>query len=401
MTAVPARTIGSSAPLNPALAGALASPIMTAAGWVAEAPPIPGRPLINLAQAAPSDPPPHALREAMARAALDDPGAHLYGPVLGDDVLREAIAARWSAIYGGPVASAEVAVTSGCNQAFCAAVASLAAAGDEVILPNPWYFNHKMWLDMAGARAVPLPCGEDCLPDPKRAAALIGPRTRAIVLVTPNNPTGVEYPPALVDEFFELCASRGLALIVDETYRDYLAAEDAPHRLFARGDWEETLIQLYSFSKAYHLTGHRIGALVAGRRRVAEIEKFLDTVTICPARLGQVAALEGLRSQAEFVAAERSEFAARRAALETAFAEGVGGWRLLGAGAYFAFVRHPYDEPAEAAAKRLVREAGVLILPGTFFAPPGDEAAERTMRVAFANVAAPALTEALDRLAAA
>jgi aspartate/methionine/tyrosine aminotransferase len=105
-------------------------------------------------------------------------------------------------------------------------MSTLAGAGDEVILPTPWYFNHKMWLDMAGRhhraaarRPWPDPRGRSAPP------ALITPRTRAIVLVSPNNPGGAEYPAETLRAFFDLARARDLALIVDETYRDF----DSPH----------------------------------------------------------------------------------------------------------------------------------------------------------------------------
>jgi aspartate/methionine/tyrosine aminotransferase len=386
------------APFNPALAATLPSPIMTAGKWVRDATFPANRPLINLAQAAPVGPPPLRLREVMADAALNDTSAHLYGAVLGDDPLREAVATHWAGLYNGQISAAEVGITTGCNQAFCAATLSLAGAGDEVILPTPWYFNHKMWLDMMGAKAVPLPCNDACLPDVDAAGALITPRTRAIALVTPNNPTGAEYPPALLDAFYDLCQERGIALIVDETYRDFHSGAGAPHSLFMRQDWQETLIHLYSFSKAYRLTGHRIGAVITGTDRLKQIETFLDTVTICPTRIGQLAALEGVRSQSQFVAGERAEFLVRRTALETEFAAGMGGWQLLGIGAYFAFARHPYDEDSDVLAKRLVNEQSLLLLPGTFFAPEGDTAARQTMRIAFANVDSAGIAETARRL---
>ena len=249
--------------LNPVLAATVAPPVMEARRWLAGVSFPPGRPLINVSQAAPVDPPPMALRQAMAEAALNRPEAHLYGPVLGNADLRGAVAAEFSRSYGGAVAPAQVAITQGCNQAFCAAITTLAQAGDQVILPTPWYFNHKMWLDMQGIQAVPLPCGDDLLPDPDLAARLIGPRCRAIVLVTPNNPSVAEYPADLVARFFDLAQSRGLALILDETYRDFDSRSGLPHDLLTRPGWDRTVIQLYSFSKAYRLTGHRVGALIA------------------------------------------------------------------------------------------------------------------------------------------
>jgi aspartate/methionine/tyrosine aminotransferase len=350
------------------------------------------------------DPPPEALRRVIAEAALTVPEAHLYGPVLGDPALRDAVAERWSADYGGDIAAEDVAITSGCNQAFCAALATLAGPGDEVILPTPWYFNHRMWLDMASVVTRPLPCDEAGLPDPEAARALIGPRTRAIVLVSPNNPTGAEYAPERLAAFYALCREAGLALVLDETYRDFRAAEGPAHALFSDPDWRDTLIHLYSFSKAFRLTGHRVGALIAGPAHVAQAEKFLDTVTICPNRLGQIAALEGLRSLTGWVAGERREILARRAALEAGFAEGAGGWRLRSCGAYFAYVEHPFDADSDVIAKRLVDEQSLLVLPGTMFAPRraegGDGAAERTLRIAFANADAGGLAETLRRLRA-
>ena len=386
------------APVNPALARVFTPPVMEARRWLAETPLPEGRPLLNLSQAAPVDPPPAALRTAMA-AAIDRSETHLYGPVLGDQALRTRIAGDWSALYGGTVAPEQVAVTAGCNQAFCAALATLAGPGDSVLVPVPWYFNHRMWLDMAGVETVPLPCDGAMLPDPEAARAAITPATRAIVLVTPNNPTGAEYPDTLLHAFFDLAAEHGLALVLDETYRDFHSGEGAPHSLFARADWPATLVHLYSFSKVFRLTGHRTGALVASADRLAEAEKFLDTVTICPPRLGQAAALHGLEHLAQWVAGERAEILGRRAALETAFAGSLPGWRLLSAGAYFAWVVPPVEERSDALARRLLAEEGLLMLPGTMFAPEGDAGAARALRIAFANADAAGIAELASRLA--
>jgi len=375
-------------------------PVMEARRWLQGVAFDADHPLLNVSQAAPVDPPPEALRQEMARLALDEPQAHLYGPVLGLPALREEVAAQWSAAYGGTVTPAQIAITSGCNQAFCAAIETLTSEGDEVILPTPWYFNHKMWLDMAGAVAVPLPTGDDLIPDPEAAAALITPRTRAITLVTPNNPCGVAYPPRVIRAFLDLCRSRGIALIVDETYRDFHPSADAPHDLFADPEWDNTLIQLYSFSKAYRLTGHRVGAMAASPARLAEVEKFLDTVTICPAQIGQFAALWGMRNLGRWLAGERAEILSRRAAVEAAFTPlAEQGWSLPGAGAYFAFALHPFDLPSDILAKRLVAEAGILLLPGTMFAPDGDPRGPRSLRIAFANVDAAGIGTLAARLA--
>jgi aspartate/methionine/tyrosine aminotransferase len=388
-----------SLPLSPAMAATFAPPVMEARRWLEGVTFPPERPLINVSQAAPMEAPPEGLRQALAEAALNDPNAHLYGPVLGLPALRAEIAAQWSVIYGGPIAAGEVAITQGCNQAFCAALSTIARSGDEVILPTPWYFNHKMWLDMQGVGAVPLPTGPGLIPDAAAAEALVTPRTRAIVLVTPNNPGGVEYSAATVRAFYDLAKARGIALILDETYRDFDSRPGAAHDLFADPEWRGTLIHLYSFSKAFRLTGHRVGAMIADTARLAEVEKFLDTVAICPNQLGQIAALWGLRNLSQWVAGERAEILARRAALAAGFAD-LQGWRLLGCGAFFAYAEHPFALPSPDLARRLVAEAGVLLLPGTMFRPADDPAGARELRIAFANIGVDGIAELTRRLAA-
>ena len=385
------------APLNPALAATFRPPVMEARRWLEGVTFPPDRPLINVSQAAPVEPPPEPMRRAMAQAVLDRPDAHLYGAVLGRSELREAVARDWSAAYGGSIDPAQVAITQGCNQAFCAAIQTLAGPGDEIILPVPWYFNHKMWLDMQGIRTVPLRCGQDMVPDPQDAARLVTDRTRAIVLVSPNNPSGAEYPAEVLRGFFDLARSRGLALIVDETYRDFDSRAGAPHDLFTDPDWPDTLIQLYSFSKAYRLTGHRTGALIASPARMVEVEKFLDTVAICASQIGQIGAAWGMANLRDWLAGERAEILARRDAMARGMAA-LPGWRVKGCGAYFAWVEHPFDLASPDLARRLVSEAGVLALPGTMFMPDGDAEAARHLRIAFANVDAEGIAALMRRL---
>lgn len=383
--------------LNPAMAATFAPPVMEARRWLSEVPMPAGLPLINVSQAAPIDPPPPALRQAIAEAALGNDAAHLYGPVLGLPALREEIAAQWSQNYAGQIAPENVAITQGCNQAFAAVMATLAGAGDEVILPTPWYFNHKMWLDMQGVKTVPLKTGEGLIPCPEAARALITPRTRAIVLVSPNNPGGAEYPAQTLDAFRDLARETGIALILDETYRDFDSREGRPHDLFMDPDWDDTLIQLYSFSKAYRLTGHRVGAVVASTARMAQVEKFLDTVAICASQLGQIAALWGMRNLGDWVAGERLEILARRRVMAEGLPK-VEGWKILGCGAYFAYCEHPFQGTAPEVARAILRDQAILMLPGTMFMPQGDPAADRQMRIAFANADAKGLETMLNRL---
>jgi len=374
-------------------------PVMEARRWLDGVTHGPDRPLLNVSQAAPVDPPPAELRAAMADIVVNEPEAHLYGPVLGLPALRTEVATQWSQNYGGSIAADQVAITSGCNQAFAAAIATLCAEGDEVIVPVPYYFNHRMWLDMSGVKTVPLAAGDGMIPSADEAAKLITPRTRAIALVSPNNPCGVEYPAATLRAFLELARTHGIALIVDETYRDFDSRTGAPHDLFTDANWDDTLIQLYSFSKAYRLTGHRVGAVIAGTQRLAEIEKFLDTVTICPNQLGQRAALWGMQNLGDWLAGERLEILDRRAAIAENFPQlAAKGWELLGCGAYFAYVKHPFAMSSADLAPLLVKEAGVLLLPGSMFMPDEVTGGDAQLRIAFANIDRAGVATLFNRL---
>ncbi len=391
------------APFSPTIRATFAPPVMEARRWLNAATFPPERPLLNLSQAAPIDPPPLELRQEMARAVLDEADSHLYGPVLGLPALRAEIAAQWSNAYKGEIHPADVAITAGCNQAFCAALATAVAPGDAVILPVPWYFNHKMWLDTQGIETRALHCGPGMLPDLAMAEALIDGKTKAIILVSPNNPTGAEYPPALIRDFATLARRHGLLLILDETYRDFHSSPDAPHRLFADPMWRDTLVHLYSFSKVFRLTGHRTGAMIAAPERLAQAEKFLDSIAICAPQIGQKAALYGLKHLKDWVAGERSEILHRRALVESGF-NGMNDWQLLGCGAYFAYVRHPFGIGSDELAQRLVSEQSLLTLPGTMFgvfrANRGDGSAEQQLRIAFANADASGLSTLFERLRA-
>ncbi len=377
-----------------------APPVMEARRWMEGVVFGEDKPLINVSQAAPVDAPPLALRQHIAETALNCAEAHLYGPVLGLPELCSEVATQWSMAYHGDISAAQVAITSGCNQAFCAAITSLCDEGDEVILPSPWYFNHKMWLDMQGINTRPLTTGADLLPDPDNAASLITAKTRAIVLVTPNNPGGVEYPAELVQAFYEIARHHKIALIIDETYRDFDSRSGAPHNLFSDPEWHHTLIQLYSFSKAYRLTGHRVGAMVASEERLAEAEKFLDSVAICPNQLGQHAALWGMQNLSQWLAGERLEILDRRAAISDNFSKIASeGWKLLGVGAYFAYLEHPFEMASDELARNLVQNAHILALPGTMFTPENDALGQKQLRIAFANVERAEIETLFDRMA--
>jgi aspartate/methionine/tyrosine aminotransferase len=384
---------------NPQISSVVEPPIGEAQAWIAGRSFPPERPLIDLAQAVPSYPPAEALTAHLA-GLVGRPATALYTAIRGLPALREALAGRTAERYGGDIGTERCFITAGCNQAFCLALMALAGPGDEVILPLPYYFNHQMWLEMQGVTVAHLPFRADRagVPDPEEARALIRPRTRAIVLVTPNNPTGAVYPPEVIRAFYELAREHGLALILDETYRDFLPPEAPPHDLFRDPGWPGTLVHLYSFSKVYSLTGYRVGAIVAGEALLDQVAKIMDCVSICAPHIGQEAALYGLRALDAWVAEKRALIAARQKAFLGLFQGTAHGFELISAGAYFAYVRHPFaGEPGMTVARRLADQQNILCLPGSMFGT-GQEAC---LRFAYANVDEGAIPAIGKRLTAA
>ncbi|MFE9064653.1 aminotransferase [Streptomyces violaceusniger] len=352
------------------------------------------RTLLDLAQAAPSYPPAPEMVEHVAKVAHEPNGA-AYVPSPGLPRLRDAFAADLSRGYQSPVGADQMVVTAGCNQAFCLVAQALTEPGDEVIEVLPYYFNYDMWLRMNGVVPRYLEPGPDLVPDPEAAEALITPRTRAIVLVTPGNPSGVTIPPDVLADFYAVAKRHDIALIVDETYRSFRDTVRPAHDLFADPDWARTLVSLHSFSKDLAIPGYRVGAVVASPELNREVMKLLDCVAICPPRVGQEAAWAGLTSAQEWRRARANEATEKRRWLETVLAGRPGGFELLSCGGFFGWVRHPFaDRGTEDVVRDLITRYDTLVIPGTAFLPDDRQ----VFRVSFGNVDRAGLTEFAGRL---
>lgn len=384
-------------PLSPRIRDTFAAPIPEAKAWALH---YDGRagPAIDLTQAVPGYPTHPDLAARLAEGAASPEQAR-YGTIDGDESLRAALAVDMNRVYGADLAAKDIAITSGANLAFTMALTVLCGIGDQVMLPVPWYFNHAMAVTMQGLEPLPLPCrAEDgFVPDPERAAALITPRTRVIVLVSPNNPTGAVYPPETIARFADLCRERGIWLILDESYRDFLPDSALPpHTLFHDPAWQDYVVHLYSFSKSYCIAGHRVGAMACGPRVRVELNKVLDTMQICPPRGPLPGLTWAIDALADWKANNRTVIAKRA----QVFREGVGqlqDWKIESLGTYFAYIRIPDGRRAAlATGEALATQCGLLSLVGPFFGP----GQERHLRLAFANVDLDAIREVPNRLRA-
>ncbi|CAN7728908.1 aminotransferase [Phyllobacterium sp. LjRoot231] len=353
-------------------------------------------PLIDLSQAVPGYPPHADMLRWLGEAASSLAYAN-YGPIEGESALREAYAAHVSELYGANVTGGNIHITSGCNQAFICAVIAVAAAGDAVLMSDPFYFNHETTLSMLGIKTGFVACdsANGFVPTVEAVERALTPDVRALALVTPNNPTGAIYPPAQLKAIFDVCRNNGIWLILDETYRDFLPEGfGSPHGLLAEEGWQDNLIQLYSFSKSFCIPGHRLGALTAGENVVEEIAKIMDNLQICAPRAAQGAVARALPALAEWRAGNRLEIEARAKALSEVMT-GLDGWKLEAIGAYFAFIRHPFEgRTSTDVAEQLAKRAGVLSIPGEYF---GAEHA-RFLRFAFANADAATIRQLRGRM---
>ena len=252
---------------------------------------------ISLGQGVVHYQPPREASEAVTSAlAGGDSAIHEYQQGTGLPDLVAAITAKLHAENGIDLdRGSHVAVTAGANMAFMHAVLATTVPGDEVILPVPFYFNHEMAVDMGGCRAVKVPTDDRYQPRVDAIRAAITDRTRLIVTVSPNNPSGAVFAESVLRDINTLCADRGIYHASDEAYEyfTYGSARHVSPGSFA-GAAPHT-ISMYSLSKAYGFAGWRIGYMVYPDHLASAIAKSQDTILICPTVASQIAALAALR----------------------------------------------------------------------------------------------------------
>jgi aspartate/methionine/tyrosine aminotransferase len=312
-------------------------------------------------------PPPQAAGQIERFFA--DPDNHKYRPVEGIAPLREALRRKLARENG--IATGEhshVVVTAGGNMAFMNAVLAIADPGDEIILLTPYYFNHEMAVGMAGCRAVTVDTTESYQLAPDAIRAAITPRTRAVVTISPNNPTGAVYPEADLRAVNAICREHGVFHIHDEAY-EYFTWDNARH--FSPGSIAGAAahtISLFSLSKAYGFAGWRIGYMVIPSQLREAVRKIQDTILICPPVISQVAALGALEAGAAYCRGHLRGIGEVRQLLLEALT-GLGEACAVGpaAGALYFMLTVRSSLTAMQAVQRLITGHGVAVIPGTTF----------------------------------
>ena len=335
------------------------------------------------------DTPPHIV-EAAARAARDGFTRYTAGP--GIMALREAISAKLARINGLDVPAERVIVTHGAMSGLLTSFAAVLQPGDEVLLPDPGWPNWEMMVRLLGAfpRRYALSGAVGFVPDMAAVEAAISPRTRAVVVNSPSNPTGAVYPAAVLEQFVELARRHDLWLVSDECYDEMCF--DAPHVSTARFDRDGRVISVFSCSKTYAMTGWRVGYIAAPPALAGTLAKLQQPVLANVCAVSQMAALEALTGPQDCVATMRDHYRARRdEAMAMLAARGIAGYRPQGA--FYLML----DVGAESSrfARTLLETCNVAVAPGAAF---GD-AASSHVRIALcveADVLAQGLSAVLD-----
>jgi aspartate/methionine/tyrosine aminotransferase len=312
-------------------------------------------------------PPPEVLAALRAFPASD--ADHRYGPVEGVPTLVAALEQKLARENGVCVRpESRLAVTAGGNLAFMNAVLAIADPGDEIILPVPYYFNHEMAVVIAGCRPVAVPTTADYQLDLEAIARAITLRTRAVVTVSPNNPTGAVYPETALRAVNALCRDRGLFHVHDEAY-EYFAYDGA--RVFSPGSIAGAAahtISLYSLSKAYGMASWRIGYMVFPDALWEAVNKIQDTMLICPPAVSQAAALAAVRVGSSYARAHLPGLDAMRRRIHAALADpSVPCDVPASGGAFYFFLRVHSQRDALSLTEQLIRRHRVAVVPGSAF----------------------------------
>lgn len=354
-----------------------------------------GHHVISLGQAVPFFPPPPTAL-ASAQAVMMRAETHRYATDPGLPSLRRILAERLGESMQAALDPDGIIVTAGANQAFALVLTTLVGAGDEVVLPSPYFANHHMMVRAMGATAVEAPVAD------RRTFAVRWPdiaphlstRTRMIVLVNPSNPTGAALDPVEGRRIVAEAAARGLVVVSDEAYMHFVYEGAHWSPASVRG-WQDTVVVIGTLSKSLGMMGWRVGFVVADRAVCEQAVKVMDAMIICAPVISQLAAEAAVREDWPYATQFLDELRARRSVL----AEGLTGipgvdW-APGRGGLFAFARIAGCTDSQQLAQDLMEEAHLVTMPGASFGASG----EGHVRLSFGFAAQDELREATRRLA--
>ncbi len=353
--------------------------------------------LISLGRGDPDLPTPDHIIAA-AKGALDGGHTH-YTHLHGDPVLRRALAEkleRDNGIHADP--ETEILVTTGAQEALYLVVQALLDVDDELLIPDPHYTSYDLAALAARGRVIPVPTyhEDDFVVRPDEIERRITAQTRALAIVSPNNPTGAVYPSEALARIAEVAIRHELVVISDEIYELQLFAGQRHTSLGSFPGMRERTITINGFSKGYAMTGWRVGYIVAPADVVAALGALHHTLTICAPAFAQQAAIAALTGPQEAVAELVRTYDERQRLFVRGLREiGLDAFEPRGTFYVFVDIRR-IGVSSQEFTKRLLDEARVLMYPGSYFGTAGEGFARASMTLPPAK-----LREALDRMGSA
>ena len=349
---------------------------------------------LDLAQGIPGHIPPRSSLDALNKRMLH-PASHRYSPDQGMIELREELALylrRYAGIDADPID--ELTITAGSNSAFAGAILTILEPGQNVIIPSPYYFNSVMAVQLSGGVVYEALVDDHFQPNPDDIESKIDENTCAILLVTPNNPTGAIYDRKVVDRIVDLCLEHDIVLISDETYlrQVYEGAEHySPH---SRRDAINNIITVGSFSKDFGMSGWRVGYLIGPSNFMKEYLKVQDTITICAPTVGQILALEILKNNLEQVDVEIERLRNLRELAYLRISQNDYLDVVRTKGTHYLFPKVESSMDSRALVLDILQTTKTLLLPGSIFGSAG----EGHLRFSIGPLTPEAVEETFDRL---
>ena len=300
---------------------------------------------------------------------LSESKNHLYQSVIGIPELLTALAVKLSIFNGIDINDENaIVVTAGSNMGFMNAILAITSPGDEIILNTPYYFNHEMAIKMAGCHPVLVATDTNYQLIPSAIAAAITDKTRAVVTISPNNPTGVVYSENTLRQVNKICREGGIYHISDEAY-EYFTYNGVKH--ISPGAFvgsNQYTISLFSLSKAYGFASWRIGYMIIPQHLLNAVKKVQDTILICPPVVSQYAALGALQAKDDYLKDHIATIAQVREIVINAIKSLQDLCTITPAnGAFYFFIKvHTKMNDLELV-KKLIQEYKIAVIPGTTF----------------------------------
>lgn len=303
------------------------------------------------------------------RQCLADVSINRYGPVEGIPELQQALMHKLKTENKIDInAKNTIVVTAGSNMAFNTAILAIADPGDEVILPLPYYFNHEMSLVMEQCKPVLVPSDENFHLKFDILESAISKRTKAIVTISPNNPSGAVYTKDELIAVNDLCRKHGIYHISDEAYEDFYYDEHEHFSVASNPKSSDYTISLFSFSKGFGFAGWRIGYMVIPKHLLGAVKKIQDTILISPPVISQHAAIGALEAGESFIRIKRNAMSKKRNAVLDALASLSSLKNTPSSeGALYVLLKIDTQMDDMQLAKFLIEKFGVATIPGSAF----------------------------------